>query len=105
MVSVPSGDDEYMKDFAMKVVKQGGVDKLARMLCRMADRQVAHLISSLSRLMLRYGGHVRSDDYTLWLITCRAARGYRGAILQLSLSEWANLHWTRIRCDFGVFSK
>ncbi|CAN0425517.1 unnamed protein product, partial [Scytosiphon promiscuus] len=48
VVGVPIGTDDYVKEFAMKVIAEGGADKLARILPRMSDRQVANLITSLS---------------------------------------------------------
>lgn len=45
MVGVPTGAEEYVKEFAMKVAKE---DNLSRKLPRMSDRQMAHLISPLS---------------------------------------------------------
>ncbi|CAN0344777.1 unnamed protein product, partial [Scytosiphon promiscuus] len=48
VVGVPIGTDDYVKEFAMRVIAEGGADKLARILPRMSDRQVANLITSLS---------------------------------------------------------
>ncbi|CAN0235475.1 unnamed protein product, partial [Scytosiphon promiscuus] len=39
VVGVPIGTDDYVKEFAMKVIAEGGADKLARILPRMSDRQ------------------------------------------------------------------
>lgn len=41
MVGVPIGTDDYVKEMAMKVVTEGGTDKLARMLSHMPGKQVA----------------------------------------------------------------
>jgi len=48
VVGVPVGSDEYAKNYAMDVVTEGGAIKLAKMLARMPDRQVAHLVSTFS---------------------------------------------------------
>ena len=48
MVGVPIGSDAYVKECAIKVIRDRGAEKLARMLPRMSDRHVAFLIISSS---------------------------------------------------------
>lgn len=48
MVGVPIGSDVHVKECAMKVMRDRGAEKLAHMLPRMSDRQVAFLITCLS---------------------------------------------------------
>eukprot|EP00903_Cladosiphon_okamuranus_P006087 g5997.t1 len=43
VVGVPIGTDAYIEDYAMRTITDGGANKLARMLARMPDKQVAHL--------------------------------------------------------------
>ena len=69
VVGVPIGTDEYIKEFAMKVITDGGADKLAKMVPRMPDRQVANLITSLS-LIQRSAYIERGIDPTLTKEAC-----------------------------------
>eukprot|EP00903_Cladosiphon_okamuranus_P019868 g18261.t1 len=48
VVGVPIGTDAYIEDYAMRTITDGGADKLARMLARMPDKQVAHLVTAQS---------------------------------------------------------
>lgn len=48
VVGVPIGSDAYVEECAIKVIRDRGAEKLARMLPRMSDRQVAFLTTSLS---------------------------------------------------------
>ena len=69
VVGVPIGRDDYVKEFAMKVVTEGGAEKLARMLPHMSDKQVAHLVTSLS-LTQRSAYIERGIDSTLSKEAC-----------------------------------
>ncbi|CAN0211098.1 unnamed protein product [Scytosiphon promiscuus] len=64
VVGVPIGTDEFVRNFAMKVDNEGRAEKLARMLTRMPDGQVAHPVSSLS-LTQRSAYIERRKDPTL----------------------------------------
>lgn len=46
VVGVPIGTDAYVKRVVMKAITDGGADKLACMVARMPDKQVAHLITA-----------------------------------------------------------
>lgn len=48
VVGVPIGSDAYVEECAIKVIRDLAAEKLARMLPRMSDRQVAFLTTSLS---------------------------------------------------------
>ena len=48
VVGIPIGTDAYVEKCAMKKITEGGADKLARMLARITDEQVAHLVTSQS---------------------------------------------------------
>ena len=63
MVGVPIGTDAYyVEESAMKKIVEGGADKLARMLARMPDKQVAHLVTAQS-LTQRSGYIERGIDH------------------------------------------
>ena len=64
MVGVPTGTDDFVKGFAEDVITKGGAGKLARMLARMPEKQVAHLITSIS-LVQRSAYIERGIDHTL----------------------------------------
>lgn len=64
VVGVPIGTDDFIKGFAADVITKGGARKLARMLARMPDKQVAHLITSMS-LVQRSAYIERGIDHTL----------------------------------------
>ena len=48
MVGVPIGTDIFVEESAMNKITEGGAEKLARMLARMPDKQVAHLVTAQS---------------------------------------------------------
>ena len=49
VVGIPIGTDAYyVEECAMKKKTEGRADKLARMLARITDKQVAHLVTSQS---------------------------------------------------------
>ena len=62
VVGVPIGTDAYVEESAMKKNIEGGADKLARMLARMPDEQVAHLVTAQS-LTQRSGYIERGIDH------------------------------------------
>lgn len=62
VVGVPIGTDAYVEEYAMTKITEGGADKLARMLARMPDKQVAHLVTSQS-LTQRSGYIERGIDH------------------------------------------
>ncbi|CAB1116596.1 unnamed protein product [Ectocarpus sp. CCAP 1310/34] len=64
------GTDAYVEDIAMKVITEGGADKLARMLVRMPDKQVAHLVTSQS-LTQRSGYIERGINHKLVKGACK----------------------------------
>eukprot|EP00903_Cladosiphon_okamuranus_P013938 g12964.t1 len=64
VVGVPIGTDDFVQGFAEDVITKGGAGKLARMLARMPDKQVAHLITSMS-LVQRSAYIERGIDHTL----------------------------------------
>ena len=64
VVGVPIGTDDFIKSFAADVINKGGAGKLARLLARMPDKQVAHLITSMS-LVQRSAYIERGIDHTL----------------------------------------
>ncbi|CAB1119445.1 unnamed protein product [Ectocarpus sp. CCAP 1310/34] len=70
VVGVPIGTDAYVEDIAMKVITEGGADKLARMLVRMPDKQVAHLVTSQS-LTQRSGYIERGINHKLVKGACK----------------------------------
>ncbi|CAB1109091.1 unnamed protein product [Ectocarpus sp. CCAP 1310/34] len=70
IVGVPIGTDAYVEDIAMKVITEGGADKLARMLVRMPDKQVAHLVTSQS-LTQRSGYIERGINHKLVKGACK----------------------------------
>ena len=55
VVRVPIGTDAYVEESAMKKIPEGGADKLARMLARMPDKQVARLATAQSLTQQRSG--------------------------------------------------
>lgn len=61
VVGVPIGTDAYVEECAMKKITEGGADKLARMLARMPDKQVAHLITSQS--LTQRTGYIYREGY------------------------------------------
>ena len=64
VVGVPIGTDDFTKSFAADVINKGGAGELARLLARMPDKQVAHLITSMS-LVQRSAYIERGIDHTL----------------------------------------
>lgn len=64
VVGVPVGKDDFVKNFAADVITKGGAGKLARMLARMPNKQVAHLITSMS-LVQRLAYIERGIDHKL----------------------------------------
>ena len=70
VVGIPIGTDAYVEERAMKkIITEGGADELARMLARMPDKQVAHLITSQS-LTQRSGYIERGIDHKLTRKAC-----------------------------------
>ena len=50
VVGVPIGTDAFVEESAMNKITKGGAGKLARMLARMPDKQVAHLVTAQVRI-------------------------------------------------------
>ena len=69
VVGIPVGTDAYVEARAMKKITEGGADELARMLARMPDKQVAHLITSQS-LNQRAGYIERGINHKLTRKAC-----------------------------------
>lgn len=69
VVGIPIGIDDFVKGFVADVITKGGAGKLARMLVRMLDKQVAHLITSMS-LVQRWTYIERGIDHTLVSVAC-----------------------------------
>ena len=80
VVGVPIGTDEYVRESAMEIVRNGGAEQLARMLSRMPDKQSANLIATGSmvqwtsyreRVMnpeLSLAACQKADRNTLWML-------------------------------------
>ena len=80
VVGVPIGTDEYVRESAMEVVRNGRAEQLARLLSRMPDKQSANLIvtgsmvqriSYLERVMgpeLSLAECKKADDSALWML-------------------------------------
>ena len=70
VVGVPIGTGEYVLERAMGVLKDGGVDRHARCLPRMPDKQVAALIA-IESLEKRTSYPEKAMDTELSLQACR----------------------------------
>eukprot|EP00904_Undaria_pinnatifida_P003430 jgi/Undpi1/13088/HiC_scaffold_8.g02750.m1 len=74
VVGVPIGTDEYVRESAMEIVRNGGAEQLARMLSRMPDKQSANLIATGS--MVQWTSYrERVMDPELSLAACKKADG------------------------------
>ena len=69
VIGIPIGTDAYVEERALKKITEGGADELARILARMPDKQVAHLITSQS-LIQRSGYIERGIDHKLTRKPC-----------------------------------
>ena len=74
VVGVPIGTDEYARESAMEIVRNGGVEQLARMLSRMLDKQSANLIATGSMIQ-RTSYLERVMDPELLLAACKKSDG------------------------------
>ncbi len=74
VVGVPIGTDEYVRESAMEIVRNGGAEQLARMLSRMPDKQSANLIATGS-MVQRTSYLERVMDPELSLAACQRAYG------------------------------
>ena len=73
-MGVPIGTDEYVRESVMEIVRNGGLEQLARMLSRMPDKQSANLIDTGS--MVRRTSYLeRVMDPELSLAACKKADG------------------------------
>ena len=89
VVGIPIGTDAYVEECAMKKITEGGAVELARMLARMPDKQVAHLVTSQS--LTQRSGYIergidhrrtrkaceRLDNGVMWVL--ETTMGLRGA--------------------------
>ena len=73
-MGVPIGTDEYARESAMEVVRNGGSEQLARMLSRMPEKQSASLIATGS-MVQRTSYLKRVMDPELSLAACKKADG------------------------------
>ena len=74
VVGMPIGTDEYARESAMEIVRNGGAGQLARMLSRMSDKQSANLIATGS-MVQRTSYRERVMDPELSLAACKKADG------------------------------
>ena len=74
VVGVPVGTDEYARESAMKIVRNGGAAQRAQMLSRMPDKQSANLIATGS-MVQRTSYLERVMDPELSLAACQKADG------------------------------
>ena len=84
VVGIPIGTDACVEERAMKKITEGGADELARMLARMPDKQVAHLITSQS-LTQRSGYIERDIDHKLTREACERLDNDVMWVLQASM--------------------
>ena len=80
VVGVPIGTDEYARESAMEIIRNGGPEQLPRMLSRMPDKQSANLIATgsmvqrtpyLARVMdpeLSLAACKKADSNALWML-------------------------------------
>ena len=71
---MPIGTDEYVRESAMEIVRNGGTEQLARISSRMPDKQSANLIAAVSMLQ-RTSYLERVMEPELSLATCKKADG------------------------------
>ena len=74
MVGVPVGTDEYARESAMEIVRNGAAEQLAPMLSRMPEKQSASLIATGS-MVQRTSYLERVMDPELSLAACQKADG------------------------------
>eukprot|EP00904_Undaria_pinnatifida_P013228 jgi/Undpi1/9035/HiC_scaffold_26.g11495.m1 len=74
VVGVPIGTDEYVRESAMEIVRNGAAEQLARMMSRMPDKQSANLIATGS-MVQRTSYLERVMDPELSLAACKKADG------------------------------
>ena len=96
VVGIPIGTDAYVEVCVMKKITEGGADKLARMLARMPDKQVAHIVTSPS-LTQRSEYIERGTDHKL---TKKLVNGWP----RMSCGSWRYRWGSETRKKKTVFS-
>ena len=74
MVGVPVGTDEYARESAIEIVRNGGAEQLARMLSHKPNKQSTNLIAT-SSMVQRTSYLERVMDPELSLAACQKADG------------------------------